>query len=122
MLIMARKKSSEGVQPETAVAPVTATPEDPILYVDASLNIKNIEQIAASLMARLARPGALTIDLSRVTNVDTAGVQLLLAVCNEAPGRGMSLEFRGHSAALTQALALLGLQGQIPAAPSHATQ
>ena len=119
---MARKKSSEGVQPQTAVAPVTTTPEDPVLHLDASLDIKNIEQIAASLMARLARPGALTIDLSRVSVVDTAGVQLLMALCTEAPGRGMSLEFRGQSAALTQALALLGLQGQIPAAPSHATQ
>jgi ABC-type transporter Mla MlaB component len=119
---MARKKSSEGVQPQTVVAPVTASPEDPVLYVDASLDIQHIEQVAASLMGRLAAPGAVTIDLSRVSNVDTAGVQLLLALCNEASGRGMNLEFRGQSAALTEALSLLGLQGKIPAAPSHATQ
>ena len=119
---MARKKSSEGVLPQTAAVPETATLEDPVLYLGASLDIKNIEQAAASLMARLAGPGTLTIDLSRVSNVDTAGVQLLLALRNETPGQGMNIEFRGQSAALTLALASLGLQGQLPAASSHATQ
>jgi len=119
---MARKKASESAPlPETA-APVAATLEDPVFYLDATVDIKHIVQAAGRVRARLAEPGTLTVDLSRVSNIDTAGVQLLLALCNEAPGRGSSLVFRGQSAALTQALAILGLQGQIPAAPSHATQ
>jgi anti-anti-sigma regulatory factor len=118
---MARKKASVGIAPQTDVPAAAAVPEDLALYLDSMLDIKHIEQTAAALRARLETPGSLTIDLSRVSNVDTAGVQLLLALCNDAPGLGLSLEFRGQSAVLTQALALLGLQDRIRTAPSHAT-
>jgi len=121
-MIMAKKKAGDGVPPAATVPPEAATLDASVLYLDASLNIQNIEQSAATLRERLASPGALTIDLSRVANVDTAGIQILLAFRNEAPSRGLSLEFRGQSAALTQALSVLGLQGQLAAAPSHATQ
>jgi anti-anti-sigma regulatory factor len=119
---MARKKSSEGAPAQAAVPTEAAIPDDSVVYLDSALDIQHIEKVAAGLRERLAGSVALTIDLSRVSNVDTAGVQLLLAFCNEAPGRGVSLEFRGQTAALTQALAVLGLQGQIPAAASHATE
>ncbi len=119
---MARKKANEVAVPETVVPPKAAAPDDSVFYLPATLSIQTIAQSAASLRERLARPGALTVDLSRVLNVDTAGIQTLLAFCNEAPQRGLTLEIRGQSAALTQALAGLGLQGQIPAASSHATQ
>jgi anti-anti-sigma regulatory factor len=118
---MARKKANVVAPPETAALPPAAAPEDHVLYLDTMLDIKHIEQTAACVRARLEKPDALTIDLSRVSVVDTAGVQLLVALCNEAPRLGLSLEFRGQSAGLTQALALLGLQDRIRASPSHAT-
>jgi anti-anti-sigma regulatory factor len=111
---MAKKKAVGSASP--------SVPDESVLCLDATLTIQNIEQFAGLLRERLTKPGAVTIDLSRVANVDTAGIQVLLAFRNEAPSRGLALEFRGQTAALTQALGVLGLQGQLAAAPSHATQ
>jgi anti-anti-sigma factor len=60
--------------------------------------------------------GALEIDLADVTEIDTAGVQLLLLAQREA--RAVSRPFRlaAASPAVTEALALLGLTQRLAAA------
>ncbi len=112
---MAKKK--------TAAETIRATPKtdvaDHVHYLDANLEIQNIEAARRELAEMFARALPVTVDVSRITSIDTAGVQLLLAVCNAAPKHGVSVEFRGQSAALSNALAVLGLQGAIPLAPRH---
>jgi anti-anti-sigma regulatory factor len=58
--------------------------------------------------------------VSRISSIDTAGVQLLLAVRREAELRGMPLRFLGESAALARALERLGLAASLPMAHADA--
>ena len=83
---------------------------DAKVYLESSLEIKDVEDAHRRLMAVLARTSAVTVDVSRVGAVDTAGVQLLLAFQSEAVNRGVSVAFCGDSAALKHALTALGLR------------
>ncbi len=93
-----------------------------VYYIEANLEIQNIEDARRDLIESLGRALPLTVDVSRITSIDTAGVQLLLGLRNAAPKHGVSLEIRGESAALTNALAMLGLQGALTLAPRHGEQ
>jgi ABC-type transporter Mla MlaB component len=88
-------------------------------HLDPSLEIKDVEDVHKRLMARLARGAAVTVDVSRVGAVDTAGVQLLVAFQGEAVKRGVPVEFCGLSTALTHALAVLGLGATVRIASVH---
>jgi len=88
-------------------------------HLEPSLEIEDVEDAHKRLMARLARGAAVTIDISRVAAVDTAGVQLLVAFQSEAVKRGVSVEFCGHSIALTHAFTVLGLAAAMPIASAH---
>jgi ABC-type transporter Mla MlaB component len=79
------------------------------VYLESSLEIKDVEDAHRQLMALLARTSAVAVDVSRVGAVDTAGVQLLLAFQSEAVNRGVAVAFCGESAALKHALSALGL-------------
>src|SRR5882757_7832552 len=86
-----------------------ATGSDAKVYLESSLEIKDVEDAHPQLMALLARTSAVAVDVSRVGAVDTAGVQLLLAFQSEAVNRGVSVAFCGESPALKHALTALGL-------------
>jgi ABC-type transporter Mla MlaB component len=88
-------------------------------HLDPSLEIKDVEDVHKRLMARLARGAAVTVDVSRVGAVDTAGVQLLVAFQSEAVKRGVPVEFCGLSTALTHALTVLGLGATVRIASVH---
>jgi ABC-type transporter Mla MlaB component len=88
-------------------------------HLDPGLEIKDVEDVHKRLMARLARGAAVTVDVSRVGAVDTAGVQLLVALQGEAVKRGVSVEFCGNSTALTHALTVLGLGAVVRIASAH---
>ena len=88
-------------------------------HLEPSLEIKDVEDVHKRLMARLARGAAVTVDVSRVGAVDTAGVQLLVAFQGEAVKRGVSVEFCGNSSALTHALTVLGLGAVVQIASAH---
>jgi anti-anti-sigma regulatory factor len=61
----------------------------------------------------LKRSVSIRIDLSRLEDIDTAGVQLLLAYCREAGRLGVDARFVGETPALADALRLLGLNGAL---------
>jgi ABC-type transporter Mla MlaB component len=88
-------------------------------HLEPSLEIKDVEDVHKRLMARLARGAAVTVDVSRVGAVDTAGVQLLVAFQGEAVKRGVPVEFCGLSTALTHALTVLGLGATVRIASVH---
>lgn len=62
------------------------------------------------LQALAAQPDGLTLDLSGVTDFDSAGVQLLLATASSLQARGQTLHLAGASTAVEQGLAVFGLQ------------
>lgn len=63
----------------------------------------------------------LTLDLSAVTDFDSAGVQLLLATANSLQQRGQALHVQAASEAVQEGLAVFGLQGLLatPATTAH---
>ena len=61
------------------------------------------------LLAALACDGALDVDLAQVTEIDSTGVQLLVAAKLEASARGSSLQFVEHSPTVLEVLDLLDL-------------
>ena len=67
---------------------------------------------AAELMPQLlASPAPQTLDLSGVTEIDSAGLQLLMLVNREAGQQGKTLEISGHSPAVQQVLDFCNLVG-----------
>lgn len=100
-------------------------PANPPLALDGELTIYRAAELRATLLGALAAgDGDLHIDIGGVTEVDSAGVQLLLAAQKSARARQRTLRLAGHSDALADVLRLLDLDAQlaapsVDAAPSH---
>jgi anti-anti-sigma regulatory factor len=73
------------------------------------LEIRDVEAAHRQLVQAVAGGASLRVDVGRLTAVDTAGAQLLLALVREAERRVVGLEFSGKSVALEAALKSLGL-------------
>jgi anti-anti-sigma regulatory factor len=99
-----------------AVAAAQASPDAGArgtVLLEPGLEIKDVERVRQGLLDALSRATAIIIDVSRVSAIDTAGVQLLLALQNEAANRGITFEFCGESAPLTHAATVLGMREKI---------
>ena len=75
-----------------------------------SLEVRDVAEVRARLMAALDASTALRVEVGAVSTVDTAGAQLLLALELEAVRRGARLEIAGASTALARTLDALGLR------------
>jgi anti-anti-sigma regulatory factor len=104
--------------PPAAPTPVNATSET-TLHLESTLEIKDVETTHRRLVDMLERGPAVTVDISHVGAMDTAGAQLLLAFQSEALKRGLSVEFSGRSTAFTHALTILGLSDAVRHVVSH---
>lgn len=89
------------------------TPVEADLPLEASLQVQDIEREWQRLKQVFEAHGPTAIDVGALVTVDTAGVQLLLAVKREGERRGTPVEFRGQSPALEQALKVLGLDAAL---------
>lgn len=75
-------------------------------------------RLLSLLEASPAATGALQLDLSGVTDIDSAGVQLLLATQRSLAARGRALQLQAPSAAVRDALATFGLGAALAASPA----
>jgi ABC-type transporter Mla MlaB component len=87
------------------------------VILDASLQIKDVEQAHRRLLAALGGASSVSVDVSPIDVIDTAGLQLLLALQRGAASGGVPVEFHGESAALSQALSILGLRDALKLTP-----
>ena len=88
------------------------------LSIDGEMTIYRAKELKEALLAVLARPeGPRRIDLSKVTELDSAGVQLLVLVRHLADRAGRELDLVGHSAAVREVLALFNLEAHLGAGP-----
>lgn len=69
------------------------------------------QAVQAELLAALAAGGDVDVDLSQVGEMDSAGLQLMLAAKRSATARGQALRFAGHSQAVVDTLDLCDLTG-----------
>jgi anti-sigma B factor antagonist len=82
-----------------------------VLVVSDKLTVATVVQAKARLMVALESGESLELDARGVSEVDVAGLQVLLAAKREAATRGhtFSLPVSSRSEPLVQALALAGL-------------
>jgi anti-anti-sigma factor len=87
----------------------------PVLRIEGELTIFRAAELKGLL---LSDPAPQEIDLSGVTEMDSAGLQLLLAAQQAANRQGGRLRLLDQSAAVTEVLALLNLAACFQDPPS----
>jgi ABC-type transporter Mla MlaB component len=91
-----------------APAPVVAAMAGRIV-LGASCTIHEAQQMRTQLLAQAELPGPYEIDGSAVQQVDTAGVQLVVAFALDCLERNIAYAWKGRSAALDDAIRVLGV-------------
>lgn len=81
------------------------------LGVDAELTIYTAAALKQALLDPLGKADEVEVDLSHVTECDTAGFQLLLLLKREAEDDGKRVSFSGHSPAVLKVLDLYNMVG-----------
>ncbi len=79
------------------------------LRIEGEMSIYRAAELRQQLLGALDGAAALALDLSSVTELDTAGVQLLLAAGKTAQARGQALRLVAPSAAVREVAAILNL-------------
>ena len=80
------------------------------LELEGEMTIFQVAELKETLQKALEGNEALEIDLSQVTELDTAGVQLMLVAQAEAAALGSSLQWVKHSHAVLGTLRRLSLE------------
>lgn len=82
------------------------------------VTVFNASAIRDQLLGALRETGDVDVDLSQVSEIDTAGVQLLLAAKREAEACNKTVHFSGCSDTVFDVMALLGLSAYLTDAVS----
>jgi phospholipid transport system transporter-binding protein len=124
------RKVPETVDPMTADAIVAAAPEavTPVAAVavagkvvlGASCTIHEAPALRSHLIAQASHPGPYELDGSAVQQIDTAGVQLVVAFALDCLEKGVHYFWTGRSPALEEAIRTLGV-GALLESPGAAT-
>lgn len=83
------------------------------LEIKGELSIFTAAGLREQMLEALAAGTEVEVDLSGVSEIDSAGLQLMVAAKREAAVRAQNLHFIGHSAAVFDALELSRLSGQL---------
>jgi anti-anti-sigma factor len=81
--------------------------KDNILYLSGALQVHHLEGIKGELVDLAAEDGSVTVDLSRVEEVDMAGLQMLLSFFRS---RKNETKVTGITADIARALEITGLK------------
>lgn len=96
--------------PANAPAPaVGGTAVSGRVVLGVSCTIHEAQALRAQLLAEAAHPGPYEIDGSGVQQIDTAGLQLVVAFALDCLERGISYAWKGRSPALDDAIRVLGV-------------
>jgi len=79
------------------------------MSIEGELTIYRAAELCASLKAALAGGGDLEVSLASVTEIDSAGVQLLMAAKKTAQSAQRELRLVGHSPAVLEVFETLDL-------------
>jgi len=93
---------------------ITQTKPDE-LRLEGEFTIQAAAPVWTELSRHLGSRSALDIDLSGVSEIDTAGVQIMLALQREAQRGDKALRWTQHSPAVTRVLDLFNLGGALQA-------
>ncbi len=85
-------------------------PPPALLFIEGDLTIRRVQEMKDAILARLAQSQALEIDLAGITEIDTAGVQLLLLARRAAQAGRKELQLVAPSPAVTALFDLLRIR------------
>ena len=98
-----------GTARASAPAQSVETPPTTALALTAECLVSGASTLKESLASLLDEPQPITLDITALQRIDTAGLQVLTAFIRERAGHGRTVEWRGSAPALTSAAQLLGL-------------
>ncbi len=81
----------------------------PRLTIEGEMTIHRARELRRLFQEEMARSEGIDVDLSRVTELDSAGVQLIVAARKQAFAEGKEMRIVAHSAAVVEVLELLDL-------------
>jgi anti-anti-sigma factor len=99
-------------------SPADQTSSGSQMRIDSDLTIYTVTEWKETLLSALERSSALSIDLSAVRELDTAGLQLLLLAGREAQRAGKSVTLVAPSDAVAEVVELCNLGLQLNAQPA----
>jgi phospholipid transport system transporter-binding protein len=114
---------SEASIPRTAgdAAPVASPLASGKVVLGASCTIHEAPALRSHLIDQASHPGPYEIDGSAVQQIDTAGVQLVVAFALDCLEKGVHYSWTGRSPQLEEAIRTLGV-GALLESPGSATQ
>jgi anti-sigma B factor antagonist len=80
-----------------------------LLQIEGDMTIYTAAEIKAELLAHIAQPCEREIDLSEVSEMDSAGLQILILAKREAERHGTRLRLTAHSRAVLDVLDMCNL-------------
>src|SRR4051794_15252158 len=80
-----------------------------VLALTAECVVAGASALKDSLARLLDEPQPITLDITALQRIDTAGLQVLTAFVRERAGHGRAVEWHGAAPSLTGAAQLLGL-------------
>lgn len=83
--------------------------ETPVLQLPERLQIQDVAEWKARFVDHLTHHPALIIDGARLTDIDTAGLQLLVALMAESARQGGTARWSAYSAELAESARVLGV-------------
>lgn len=96
-----------------------------LVRLDGELTIyraQELQQVLRTTLEAAADGAALRVDLSAVSEIDSAGVQVLIAARHSATAGGRSLQVEGVSPAVQEVVDLMGLAALLGLRQSAAGQ
>lgn len=84
----------------------------------AECTVADASSLKSDLAKLLDQSGIVTLDISAVQRIDTAGLQVIAVFIRERESQGRKVQWRGHAPAVSNAAALLGLGGLLGLPPA----
>jgi anti-anti-sigma factor len=88
-----------------------------VVYIEGEMTIYRAAELKQTLLTPIAEGAVLEFDLSRVTELDSAGVQLLMLAKRTAQAKQSELRLVAHSPAVLDVMGLLNLGSYFGDAP-----
>jgi ABC-type transporter Mla MlaB component len=107
-----KKKRARG-RPARRAAAARQRRDDGSLILAAACTVAEADTLKTELAGRLQESEPVTVDVSAVQRIDTAGLQLLAAFVRDRRTAGRAVAWRGRASALETAAALLGLHDML---------
>ncbi len=103
------RPATAGGKPSSRKTGMARGRRDGSLILTAECTVAEAEALKSELARRLEEPQPVTVDVSALRRIDTAGLQLLAAFVRDRRTAGRAVAWRGRAAALDSAAGLLGL-------------